>query len=472
MKILLFKPHGVSDSVTPVLGLGYLASSVRPAHPVRLVHGIQERVGAARFRDRVLGERPDLIGIQVYTHDLAVLPSYLDVLRRDYPSPYVVLGGPHPTAAPASSLSLLHGLKGFVLKGEADASFPELVRVLETRGDAASRLPSPETLKSIGGLAWGRDGEVRENPCTWIKDLDTIPFPAWDLIRPERLPPSPHAAFFKGFPVATMVASRGCPYPCTYCAGRLTMGKRMRYRSVGNVLDEVELLTDRYGVREIHFVDDNFTYRKSYVMRFCEEVRRRGVRVHWTCPNGVRLNTLDEELLRAMKGAGCYCVSVGIESGSQRVLDAMKKELTLGEIREKVGLIRRVGLVPIGFFMLGFPSETREEMAETLRFSQELGLKRANFMLFHPFPGTEAFRWIGKRKTRNGMLLTAPSYAEVSYVPEGFTAGELKMWQRKAFLGFYLRPAILALLLKDIRSARHAYWVFRRMFRWMRQTQS
>ena len=190
----------------------------------------------------------------------------------------------------------------------------------------------------------------------------------------------------------------------------------------------------------------------------------------WTCPNGVRLNTLDRELLQAMKRSGCYSVSVGIESGSQRILDTMKKGITLQEIRSKVGLIREAGLKPIGFFILGFPSETREEMDMTLRVSQSLGLKRANFMLFHPFPGTEAFRAIQERMDRNGLLLTAPSYAEVSYVPEGFTVHELKARQRKAFLRFYLRPSMLLSLFCDIRSMRHAYYIFRRIVRWMRRS--
>jgi len=468
VKILLFKPMGVSDSITPVLGLGYLASSVRPAHSVRIIHGIREHVDPVRFRRRVSEERPDLVGIQVYTHDLAALPSFLDVLRERNPSPAVVLGGPHPTAVPGPTFSLLRGLNGYLIKGEADLSFPALVRALDGRGPAGAPSPAPETWGSIPGLVWKAGDEIRENPSRWIGDLDTVAFPAWDLMDPRRFPPSPHAAFFKGFPVAPVVATRGCPYPCTYCAGRLTMGGAMRSRSVANVLEEIELLLGRFGVKEIHLVDDNFTFRKEYVMRFCQEAQRRGLRFHWTCPNGVRLNTLDEELLRTMKASGCYCVSVGIESGSQRVLDAMKKHLTLGEIREKVGSIRRAGLAPVGFFILGFPSETRQEMAQTLRFSRSLGLRRANFMLFHPFPGTPAFRWIQERNARSGMLLTAPSYAEVSYVPEGFTVRELKMWQRKAFLRFYLRPRTLAVLLGDIRSVRHGYYVFRRMVRWMR----
>jgi anaerobic magnesium-protoporphyrin IX monomethyl ester cyclase len=286
---------------------------------------------------------------------------------------------------------------------------------------------------------------------------------------PQGFPPSPHAAFYREFPVAPMVASRGCPYPCVYCAGKLTMGKTVRYRSVDNVLEEVRLLLGRYKVREIHLVDDNFTYSKEYVLEFCRKVGEESLKFFWTCPNGVRLNTLDEEILSAMKKAGCYAVAVGVESGSQRVLDNMRKGLTLEEIRSKIGAIRRVGLTPIGFFVLGFPGETRAEMEQTLGFSTSLGLRRANFMLFHPFPGTEVFKWIQKRHQRNGLLLTAPSFAEVSYIPEGFSARELKDLQRKAFLRFYLRPGVLLRFIGDIRSIRHAYYISRRTLRWMRR---
>ena len=467
LNVLLFKPNGVSDSITPVLGLGYLASSIKNKHDVTIIHGIKEHVGPVQFLQRLKQIRPDLVGFQVYTHDLAILPAYLDVLKKVSPGTWVVLGGPHPTATSNASLSLLDGLNGFVMKGEADHSFPNLVGAIADLNQGTGCLPL-EACKKISGLVWREGDRICENESTWIKDLDTIPFPAWDLIQPKRFPPSPHAAFYKGFPVAPIVASRGCPYPCVYCAGRLTMGRTVRYRSVENVLEEVGLLLKQHKVKEIHLVDDNFTSSKDYVLRFCETIQKKRYKFFWTCPNGLRLNTLDEELLLAMKSSGCYAIAVGVESGSQRILDTMKKGLTLGEIRSKIDIIRRVGLTPIGFFLLGLPTETREEMDETVRFSVSLGLKRANFMLFHPFPGTEAFRWLRDRQDRNGLLLTAPSYAEVSYIPEGFSAGELKSRQRKAFLRFYLRPMILWGLVMDIRSLRHGYYVLRRVVRWMR----
>ncbi len=461
MKILLFKPKGVSDSITPVLGLGYLAATVRRSHEVTLIHGIKEHIGPERFRRLLYELTPDLVGLQVYTHDLAVLPAYLDVIKNTLPDAYVTLGGPHPSAVPRAAFELLEGLNGFIIKGEADESFRHLVTWCA--GDA-SAVP----VEDISGLVWKQGEMIRQNPVRWIEDLDSIPFPAWDLIRPERFPPSPHAAFYKGFPVAPMIASRGCPYQCVYCAGSITMGKSVRYRSVQNVLEEISLLLDVYRIKEIHFVDDNFTHRKRFVLELCQEVMRRGLRFSWTCPNGVRLNTLDEELLTAMKASGCYAIAVGIESGVQRILDKMRKGLVLSDIRDKVALIKKVGLVPIGFFVLGLPGETREEMKQTIHYSKEIGLRRAQFMLFHPFPGTEAFGWITQRQERNGLLLTAPSYAEVSYVPEGFTMKELKDIQRRAFLAFYLRPRILWQLLRDIRSPAHAYYIARRVIRWMR----
>ena len=467
LHVLLFKPKAVSDSISPVLGLGYLAAAVRDRHKVTIVNGIRERVGPDRFGERLRRLRPDLVGFQVNTQDLAVLPRYLDTVKRVVPGAWVVLGGAHPTAAPASTMALLDGLRGLLIKGEAEEGFPRLVDLL-SRANPSRDEATLEGFSEVSGLVWREGDQTRENGITWIKDLDTIPFPAWDLMEPHRFPPSPHAAFYRALPVAPVVASRGCPYPCVYCAGRLTMGSTVRYRSVSNVLEEVRLLQERYGVREIHLVDDNFTYSKDYVLEFCGQVHDLGLRFHWTCPNGVRLNTLDEEVLRAMKSAGCYAVAVGIESGSQRMLDVMRKGLSLSDIASRVALIRREGLTAIGFFVMGFPTETREEMEQTIRFAGQLGLHRANFMLFHPFPGTEAFEWIRQRHERNGVLLTAPSFAEVSYVPEGFSVEELKNLQRKAFLRFYLRPRAFWYLLRDIRSPRHAYHILRRVVRWMR----
>jgi len=472
MRVLLLKPNNICDSIAPNLGLGYLASALRTNHQVRVLNGIRDRLCLEKIQESLLSFQPDLVGLQVYTPDLPLLDSYLGEIRRWNPSVHVTLGGPHPSSVPESAMDLLEGLSGTAFCGEAEIGLPMLAEALQagrTR-EGGGRASEPERLAEIPGLIW-RDGDrVVLNPVQWIQDLDSLAFPAWDLLQPQKYPPAPHAAFFRRFPVAPIIASRGCPFQCAFCAAHLIQGTRMRYRRVENVLEEIELLLSRYGIREIHMVDDNFTFRRDYVMAFCEEVHSRGLRFPWTCPNGVRLDSLDRELLLAMKSAGCYAVTIGIESGCQRVLDLIGKKISLQEIREKAALIRSVGLHPIGYFILGFPTETREEMRKTASFSLDLGLRRANFMLFHPYPGTKMYGEIETAKTRLKSRDEPSSFADVAHVPEGFTLKEMKNEQRKMFARFYLRPATLLRLLSDIRSPMHAYFIFKRMFRWMLAT--
>lgn len=214
-----------------------------------------------------------------------------------------------------------------------------------------------------------------------------------------------------------------------------------------------------YGIREIHIVDDTFTQKAKRVKEFAdgmEELRRQGIMVSVGFPNGVRLNTITEDLLKDLKCAGCYSMLAGIESGSQRILDAMKKGLDLDLVRERVRLIKKAGLTVHAFFIIGFPGETEEDIRLTLRFARSLPLDGALFSCFLPLPGSEItndliacgdlaadFHW--------GSLF----YSRVTYAPRGLTPKRLKALQRRATLSFYLQPRILFSLPLRIKSWYH-----------------
>jgi radical SAM superfamily enzyme YgiQ (UPF0313 family) len=240
------------------------------------------------------------------------------------------------------------------------------------------------------------------------------------------------------------------------------MGNRLRFRSLPHVFAEMDLLRTQYGVKEFHFVDDMFNASKSRVLEFCATLKRKNWGISYTFPNGLRLNTIDEEMLVAMKESGAYAFTVGIESGSPRILAAMNKKLTVDMIREKVNLISKTGLEPSGFFLIGFPGETREDMRMTLDFAKSLPIKRAHFSNFLPLPGTEATR----KLMESGELQTIPwgelAYASVPYAPQGITKEELKAFQRRAFLEFHMRPKILLRMLKEIRSISHLGSILKR----------
>jgi radical SAM superfamily enzyme YgiQ (UPF0313 family) len=288
--------------------------------------------------------------------------------------------------------------------------------------------------------------------------------PAWDLIDPRGYPLAPQGTFLRRTPFAPVIATRGCPYLCKFCGAQPNSGNRLRRRSPEKVVDEVEFLVREFGVREIHLQDDNFTLNRGLVEGFCKGLIERGLEVVWSCPNGVRLDTLDQELLRLMEESGCYSLAIGIESGVQRVLDLMKKDLKLETVLDKIALIRKTTRIRLtGFFVLGFPGETAEEVRRTVDFSLSLDLDKANYGTFMPIPGSAAYQELKDAGALEGLDLGLVSEYRSPYAAPGLSTDLLRRELRRAFLAFYLRPRIIARFLGEIRSLDQVRIVFRRL---------
>ena len=460
MRIALIKANTVADEIIPPFGLGYLAESVRREdHDVIVVDALRERLDTARLVRKLSGWRPDFVGVLLFTKDLRPVRELLRAVRGALPQARTCVGGPHPSAVPRETLEYFGDCLDFGFAGEAESGLPFLLGIIEGgRGEGLDKVP---------GLAYREGKEVRTNERRFEEDLDRLAV-AWDLIPPDRYPRSPHGAYYRRFPVAPIVTSRGCPHQCTFCASACVSGRKIRRRSVEGVFEEIGWLHRRHGVREIHIEDDNFTGSRDYVLAFCDRMRNTFPGVSWTCPNGVRMDTLDREMLRAMKESGLYFLSVGVESGSDRVLERIKKNLTVERMEEKIRLIREAGIGISGFFMLGFPGETKEEMEETIRFAARLPLDRASFANFQPFPGCEEF----DRLRRSGELtvdwdLFAPTLQSTTYAPSGVDVRTLRRLRKRALWTFYARPAIVWKMLGEVRSPGHVLHVLRRGLRWL-----
>ena len=210
------------------------------------------------------------------------------------------------------------------------------------------------------------------------------------------------------------------------------------------MVDEIEMLLSDYGVREIFISDDNFNLKTSHAVAFCEEILRRGLKFHWACPNGVRVDLLSRELLELMKRAGCHLIGLGIESGNQEILDRAKKNLDLSVVREACGEIDRAGITAVGFFVLGLPRETLRTLEQTLELSRSLPLKRAWFSILAPYPGSEIFQEyirgedLGKLEWEH-IDVVGKHVAQLSSVPPE----TLDRYQKKAAWAFYRRPRIM-----------------------------
>jgi anaerobic magnesium-protoporphyrin IX monomethyl ester cyclase len=461
MKILLVKPvtkRGEIYNVIPPIGLGYLATALRRiGAQVDILDCVKEGFGFLEFLDYVKKFHPQMVGFQVYSCNLELVKKAVSLIKNLDFSIYIVIGGPHPSGLPLESLNQLSGAD-FGFKGEAEIGLPLLVKEI-----LKDKNLNPERLSKIPGLIWRSNGRIISNLQVFPDSLDELGFPSWDLINPRDYPLAPQGAIFKKFPFAPIVTTRGCPHNCGFCAGYSITGKKVRKRSIENIIEEIVFLRQRYGIKEIHFLDDNFTLDKEYVQGFCQRIINEGLRFNWCCPNGLRLDSLDGQTISMMKQAGCYYISVGIESGSPRILREQRKGLAIQDIKSQISLIRKYGIDVNGFFIIGYPGETEEDIEATIDFSKRLGLSRAAFFNFIPLPGSTIYEALSRKGEIKNLSWENLTQNRVSYAPAGISKKKLKRLQQKAYLIFYLRPRVIYKLAKQIKTFEQFRYILMRI---------
>jgi anaerobic magnesium-protoporphyrin IX monomethyl ester cyclase len=357
-----------------------------------------------------------------------------------------VLGGPHVTALQEEILELQPEID-YVVVGEGELTITELCQMLEH----ADREPS-----QIQGLVYrAADGTVQATPRRdLIKDVDSLPFPARDLVDMSRL--GTHKYIDVGRVSATMISSRGCPFKCAFCSSHITMGKVYRFRSAQNVLAEIDELVSRYRVNHIAFEDDTFTLNRDRLETICQALIQRKYDLTWYCLS--RVESMDLELARLMRRAGCRMVSFGIESGNPDILQKIQKKISLPAARQAIEATYQAGLRSQCTFILGFPFDTQKTMADTLHFAQELSPTIAIFFALVPYPGTEIYQYLPEALRPHqaeqwhdfANMINNQGY--LSLVP-GVSATELTQMTERWHLHFYLRP-------------RQLYRMFRTLHTW------
>jgi len=441
-RITLVNPPGVGSGASytvPNVGLGYVASAFRAAGwEVRYLDGFVDGGLDGVLRGCVDAHASTVFGIYATTPFLDSVRRIAEHVRREHPGALLLAGGPHPSAVPAETLAAIPALDAVVV-GEVEGAFPELGRFLSGRASAGE----------VPGL-WTRDagaGAPRRQ-C----DPDDNPIPAWELLRPRSYRYRSAARMQRHAVATSVVLTRGCPYRCAYCSAHAVAGSTVRTRSIDNILRELTMLRDRYGIDEIQVMDDALTADRAFALRLCTAIRDADLGLTFSTPNGVRLDTLDDELLAALEGAGFYRISVGIESGSQRRLDALGKGLTLERIRRDVGRIKRVSSLSLtGHFILGFPGETVEEAEQTIEFACELPLDLANFTDFLMLPGSElAAR---SRAPSDDWVTDAASGGGSGWA--AYSRRRQRALRLRAYARFYGRPRVLRQLVGGTSSLHH-----------------
>lgn len=232
-------------------------------------------------------------------------------------------------------------------------------------------------------------------------------------------------------------------------------------------MEEIKILKKIYDVNEIHFEDDNFSISKNFVSDFCEALLKNNLKIAWCFPNGLRLEKLDINILRLMRRAGCYSINVGVESGCNEILKRIEKKTTTQALKENISRVKKAGMDIGGFFIIGFPGETRENILQTISFATSLELDRIGVSYFQPYPGSKEFtNLVSSGKFTYDMNLMKPSLHTISYVNDNLTARELYWLRRKAFFAFYFRWKIIIKLAGEVRNLRHFWSIAKRGIRW------
>ncbi|MBM3255171.1 MAG: radical SAM protein [Candidatus Omnitrophica bacterium] len=415
------------------LGLGYIAAVLENSgYEVKIIDAKVEGLSAKEISGRVAQYNPAIIGLGVSTPDFPVACSLARQIKSsgEYT---IMIGGAHISALPEETMQ--EACFDYGIVGEGERTVVELADAI-LKGDR-------ENIRQIKGLVF-RDGSkiVRTPPREYIDDLDTLPFPARHLLPALN---KYTGFYYKSSLLATIITSRGCPYQCTFC-DRAVFGNRVRMRSINNILDEIEMLVKDYGVRSINIPDDLFTITAERIEEFCRQLLSRKLKISWSCFS--RVDTVTPQMLKTMKEAGCWMICYGIESGSQRILNAIKKNVTLEDTEKAIKWTHEAGILVLGVFILGVPGENEETLRNTLSFAKKLPLYRVIFNTLQPLPGSEIY----KIALQSGTLRKDIDYRyyhfycfpeKLSFIAEGLTADILKRYRRKAYRDFYLSPAYI-----------------------------
>ncbi len=329
-------------------------------------------------RGKIHNFKPDVVGISVWTTFAASAFKIASLCKEYDKSMPVVMGGPHISLKYEEVMKICPDVD-FLIKGEGEITFSELLNVIENKKTSKKIY---DHFRNIKGISYKCNGATVHNPQhEFINDLDSLPFPAYDLLL--------NKDSYNSEDMGLLMSSRGCPYNCSYCATEIWK-RKVRYHSVDYVVEEMKRIIKDFGTKQFTFKDDSFTVNRKRVLGLCDRLLKEDIGINWDC--NTRVDLVDEVLLRKMKAAGCNSIKVGIETGSEKVLKRINKQITLSQARAAAKLFRKVGIHWTGYFMIGIPSETKEEVYQTLNFMKELEPDFASFSVYGPFPGTDLFK--------------------------------------------------------------------------------
>jgi len=432
MHFLLLLPPLANKAMTPSppVGLAYLAAVLKSKSiQVSTITPSSDNLELEQTVQNIIDKKPDVLAITVSTPAFNNTVTIAKRVKKSLYDVKIISGGPHATLFPAD---MIHNGIDIVVRGEGEQTIADLIRYFEGKTNIAS----------IDGISYKHNGQIVNNKQrALIKDLDNIPFPAWEFF-----PIKKYESLFKKSKISLPVlTSRGCPGRCTFCYKGI-FGSRLRVRSPENVLKEVVYLKDSFQIEEFSIIDDCFTIIPRRTIEFCNLMLKNEIRIPWTLPAGIRVDTASEELFRKLKEAGCYRVGFGIETGNADIMKSIKKGITLEQAQNAVALSKKFGIECTGNFMIGNLNESLKTVNDSIQFAIELDPDYAQFTRAIPFPGSEMYdtllkdrKIISENWDDYDYLLTDKQI----FMHDQLSHEQIQQKMKAAYRKFYLRPSAI-----------------------------
>lgn len=426
----------------PPLGLMYIGAYLEKNtdHQVEILDTQVEQLNYNQLKKEVKKRNPDIVGITAMTFTLIDVIKTAKIIKETNSNIKIILGGPHVIIYPEETIKISE--IDFLILGEGEQVIKKLLENID----------EPEKLKEVKGIVFREKGKiVNTGRADFIKNLDELPFPARHL--------TPFKKYFSvissNTPVTTMFTSRGCPYKCLFC-DRPTFEKVFRARSAKNVVNEMEEC-QKMGIKEIFIYDDTFGVDRQRVLDICSEIKKRNLNIFWDIRT--RVNTVDEEILRALKSAGCQRIHYGVESGTQKILNILRKGITLKQAEKAFHWTKKAGIQTAGYFMIGSPTETKEDILKTISFMKKLNPDYVHVSITTPFPGTDLYKMTLEEKiVSHDVWREFAKNPKSDFVPpvweKELSRKELFSLLKKTYRSFYLRPKYILKKIIQLKSGK------------------
>ncbi len=428
---------------TPPMGLLYLSAYLRRELKdieIGIINQRLENCNIEELCERIKTFEPDIIGISTFTTFAYLLPLLVPMLRSACPKAWIIVGGPHASAVRKGVFDDVD--IDILVPGEGEIALKQIIE----------SFPERESLQNINGIYWkDKSGEVIQNPglLPMIENLDELPFPAYDLIDLPRYWKHQSIAPIVRRKYASLVSSRGCPYQCMWCHS--IFGRRIRMHSAERVVDEIEYLGKEYNITDFEFLDDNFNFNSKRVIEIAELIHKRGLKTEIAFPTAIRGDLATQEVIDAMHSIGTYLCGYSLETGSPRLQKFTCKRLDIPKFLNAVEMTAKKNIYITGFCMMGFPTETEEELQQTIDVACKSRFHTASFFTVTPFPGTPLFEWVKENRPEK---LSQLNYNNMDFSAMNVNLTDLPdevlfAYQRKAMKKFYTDPIRIYRLLRS-----------------------